>query len=574
MFKKLTEFLTNAVKGVDPLPPVYQVHTDGTRCVQCGVCVYNCPMDIPIRDYARQNQTMTDSRCIRCGLCVQRCPRGTLRFEPTEEPLNGNVIPLELVRRNGKQPATIQPVRHVAAPRRYLILGNGAAGISAAEEIRRRDPIGEITILTHEPYPAYSRPGIAYLILDQVSEKHLISRSREHYERLGLELVYGRATRIDPSARQVHLDDGRSLPYDRLLLAVGSRPARARMPGNDLDGVITFDTIDSARDLMRRARKAHAAVVIGGGITAMEMVEGLHHQGVHTHYLLRRDRIWSSVFNREESNMMAERITNMGIVLHFNEEIEEILGRKGKVVGVRLKSGRELKCQIVGVAIGVRPRLELTEGTGIETDRGILTDEYLQTSVPGIYAAGDCAQIYDRWTGQHKLDSLWPSAVASGRAAGANMAGARQPYVKGSPFNACQLFGVHVTAIGQLGASRDEEEDLNQIRFLSRGSSEVWTTEAGGAYVSAFDQQPGSSTRLIVREIDGEIRLVGALLMGNQALADPLRDLIEHEVPVDAILPEIQAGGETALVAVRRFWEAWRKRREPDSTDLREAIKV
>lgn len=569
MFKKLTSFLSDTIGGANLIPEVHEIRADGTRCVQCGVCVFNCPVNIPIRDYARQNLTMTDTRCIRCGMCIQRCPRGTLRFEPSQEPLNGIAKSLDSVKRGFKQPALTHMPPCSSAPVRYLILGNGAAGISAAEEIRHRDPHGQISILTHEPHPAYSRPGIAYLILDQVSEKHLISRQLEHYKRLGLKLVYGQATRLDPSTRRVHLDDSRSLDYDRLLLAVGSRPVRARAPGNDLDGVITFDTLKSAHNLMRRARKAHTAVVIGGGITAMEIVEGLHHQGVHTHYLLRRDKIWSSVFNRRESQMMAEHVTNMGIELHFNEEIVEILGRKGKVTGVQLKSGTVLKCQIIGVGIGVRPRLELTQGTDIETDRGILTDEYLQTSVPGIFAAGDCAQIYDRWTGEHKLDSLWPGAVASGRAAGANMAGAKQPYLKGAPFNAAQLFGVHITAIGMLRASSDEE-DYDETGFLSRGSSEVWTTETGRAYTSAFDQQPGSSVRLVMRTNETRNQLVGALLLGNQALADPLRDLIQHEVPVDSIMPEINAGGDCALFAIRRFWEDWGDRREPVSSGLLE----
>jgi NAD(P)H-nitrite reductase large subunit/ferredoxin len=584
MLKKLTDFLTDVVSGVNPLPEIYQVHTDGTRCVQCGVCCFNCPVDIPVRDYARQNLTMTDTRCIGCGMCIQRCPRGTLRFEPALYPLEGGAIPLDSVRDDldlvdmarRASHVPLQPPAVVSsgspALTRYLVLGNGAAGISAAEEIRRRDPRGQITILTHEPYPAYSRPGIAYLILDQVSEHHLISRLPEHYERLGLQLVYGRATRLDPPARRVHLDDGRSIDNDRLLLAVGSRPVPARMPGNDLDGVITFDTLDSARDLMRRARKACAAVVIGGGITAMEMVEGLHHLGVHTHYLLRRDQLWSSVFNRQESRMMAEHITNMGITLHFNEEIAEILGHKGKVAGVRLKSGKILECQIVGVGIGVRPRLELTQGTDIETDRGILTDEYLQTSVPGIFAAGDCAQIYDRWTGQHKLDSLWPGAVASGRTAGANMAGAGQPYQKGSPFNAAQLFGTHLTAIGQLRTSSGEENPV-ETHFLTRGSSEVWTTETGRAYISAFDERPGSSVRLVMRVNGRGTHLVGALLLGNQALADPLRDLIEHEVPVDSILSDIHAGGETAVHAIRRFWTNWREGLEQDRVGFREPVR-
>ncbi|MBI4768879.1 MAG: FAD-dependent oxidoreductase [Chloroflexi bacterium] len=365
--------------------------------------------------------------------------------------------------------------------------------------------------------------------------------------------------RLDPPTRQVHLADGRALHYDRLLLAVGNRAVLTKAPGEELEGVITLDTLDNARDLVRRARKARSAVVVGGGITAMEMVEGLHHNGAHTHYLLRRDLLWSTVFNQAESDRMIQRIRDLSVHVHLNEELDEILGRNGRVTGVRLKSGKHIPCQIVAIGIGVRPKMELLKGAGIQTDRGILTDEYLETSVPGIYAAGDCATVHDRWSGKHLLDSLWPGAVATGRAAGANMAGANQPHIKGSPFNVAQLFGVHITVIGQL-ATGGREGDAEEIEFLSRGSSEVWMAETGRAYTSAFDEQPDSSVRLVMR--DG--KLVGALLVGNQSLADALRDLIEYSVPIHSILPRIQQGGDISTQAVLELWRRWRENEPPE----------
>lgn len=449
---------------------------------------------------------------------------------------------------------------------RYLIIGAGPAGVYAAEAIRRMDAAGEITILTDEPYPFYSRPGIAYLLIDMVSAEQLIARRPDHWERLRINLLIGaRAERILPTEQHVLLADGRLLPYDRLLIASGAMAVSPlTFPGGDLDGVITFDTLEDARDLLRRARTARQAVVVGGGITAMEVVEGLAHHGVETHYLLRKDTLWSSLLNRTESGIIERQIIAHGVRLHFNEEIAAIEGQDGRVAGVLLKSGKRLPADIVGVCIGVRPNLALVKDSGLAVDRGIVVDEYLRTNLPNIYAAGDCAQIYDRWSGEHRLDSLWPSAVESGRMAGVNMAGGETPYIKRVPFNAALLFGVHLTAIGQVGAARHEkaeveEDEGEELAFISRGSSEVWTANPGGGYVSAWAQHGPSTQRLVLREN----RIVGALLLGNQDLADPLRDLIEHQVDISPERAALLSGGARLEDAVYRAWQRWQKQVQP-----------
>jgi len=327
--------------------------------------------------------------------------------------------------------------------------------------------------------------------------------------------------------------------------------------------VITFDTLDDAQDLIRRGRQARRAVVVGGGITAMEVVEGLAQMGVETHYLLRKGSLWSSVLNDAESQLIANQITAHGVHLHYHEEITEIRGEGGRATVVQLKNGGWLPVDIVGVCIGVRPKLGLVAGTGLETDRGIIVDEYLRSNVPGIFAAGDCAQIYDRWSGEHRLDSLWPSALESGRAAGINMAGGSQPYEKRVSFNAALVFGVHMTAIGQVGASlRHDEEggiDEEELSYISRGSSEVWRAFPGGGYTSAWDQSGTSTRRLVMREN----QIVGALLLGNQDLADPLRDLINHQVDISPERAQLQAGGARLEAAVRLAWRRWQRQVVP-----------
>ncbi|MCP5094812.1 MAG: NAD(P)/FAD-dependent oxidoreductase [Chloroflexi bacterium] len=435
---------------------------------------------------------------------------------------------------------------------RYVIIGNGAAGTTAAETIRHHDPLGDITILTAEPYPAYSRPGLAYVLINEVPAQQIICRTLDWYDKLGLNLVLGRAVELDVDARRVVLENGRFLLYDRLLIATGARATPAPYPGGDLDGVVFLDTLNGTKALIKKAKRAKRAVVIGGGITALEMTEGLAHRGVETHYFLRRDRLWGKVFNDAEAKLLEKKMKAHHVHIHYNTEVVEILGnRRGKVRGVRLKDDTEFKCDLVGVGIGVKPLLDLTKETRIETDRAILVNEYLQTNVRHIYAAGDCAQVYDRWTQRHMMDVLWPSAVAEGNAAALNMVGKPYAYQKGSPFNACLLFGLHIATIGQINPRRDDNGDEPEIlQHVSRGSSEVWFT-APRPYRSAWAQDGDNTVRLV---LSGDY-LVGALVVGEQSLADPLRYLIENQQNVRDMLPELSTGGNVMRRSLLQYWQ-------------------
>lgn len=432
---------------------------------------------------------------------------------------------------------------------RYLILGNGAAGATAAEEIRTCDPRGSISIVNAESYPMYSRPGLAYVIINEIPDRQVIARRPEWYAQKKISVVHGTAAKVDVVQQQVLLADRRKLPYDKLLIATGARAVPLPYPGANLDGVVFLDTLDGTKELLRKVKGAKRAVVIGGGITALELAEGLAHHRLDTHYFLRKARLWSIVFNEAESKLLEERMKEHGVKIHFNTEITEVIGdQRGRVAAVKLAEGPIFPCDLIGAGIGVKPQLALAQGTPIKVDRAILVNEYLETNVPNVYAAGDCAQIWDRWTQTHTLDVLWPTAIAGGRIAGANMTGAHQPYLKGTPFNACLLFGLHITAIGQLDGSRDETEP-EVFQHLSRGASEVWATRPR-AYASAWSQQGLNTIRLT---LSGD-RLVGALIIGQQTLADPLRDLIEKQVDIRPLRPYLQTGGPTMGQAIQTFW--------------------
>ncbi len=445
---------------------------------------------------------------------------------------------------------------------RYLIVGNGAAGITAAEEIRARDTEGEITVVSAEVHPMYSRPGLAYVIINEIPSGQVMARRPAWYAKQKVKLVYGRAVKLDSATRRVTLANHTSLGYDRLLIATGARAAALPYPGGTLSGVVYLDTLDGTLELLRMVKRARRAVVVGGGITALEMAEGFCHNHVETHYLVRRNTLWSAVFNEAESKLLDDQMRKHGVQIHYNAEVAEVLGdKRGRVTGVRLESGEVLACDLVGAGIGVKAQLEWVKDTPLKIDRGVLVNEYLESNLSDVYVAGDCAQAWDPWTQKHMLDVLWPTAVAQGQVAGANMAGAHEAYAKGTPFNACLLFGWHMTAIGQIGGGRGDEGEVVQ-HTLSRGSSEVWSTRPT-SYVSAWSQVGDNNLRLL---LDSQ-RLVGALVIGEQSLADPLRDLINWRTDITPLRQALAAGGPDLPEHIREFWRlaSSQVRREGDN---------
>jgi NAD(P)H-nitrite reductase large subunit len=437
--------------------------------------------------------------------------------------------------------------------RRTLIVGNGAAGLAAAEAIRGSDPSAAITLLSLEPYGFYSRPGLAYLLAGLIPERALFSRPDEDYRALGLQRLRARAVHIDAGGHRLQLQDGRWLPYDALLLATGARAVLPPIPGIELYGVVTLDTLDDARLILKLARRCRRAVVVGGGITALELAEGLVAHGVETHYLLRKDRYWAGVLDPDESQLVESRLESGGVRIRRQSEIARVLGKRGEVVGVELTSGEKLACGMLGVAIGIAPRLELARTAGVAIERGILTDEYMATSVPDIYAAGDVAQAFDRASGRHVLDSLWWVAIEQGRAAGENMAGARRPYEKGIPFNVTRIGGLTTTLIGAIGTQR-EEGDLVSI---ARGDSEMWRQRPDAFAVEADAEQ----NRL--RVLIDQHNVVGALVMGDQTASLALQQLIAGRVDITPIRNRLTASSAGLSDVIHGFWQDWRDHQRP-----------
>jgi len=426
---------------------------------------------------------------------------------------------------------------------RYVIIGSGVAGIAAIEAIRSVDDSGEVILIGDDPHGYYSRPGLAYYLTGELHDKALFPRNGSDYRRMNFRYAKERVSRIDREGHVLELGDQKTLSYDRLLLAVGAKAARLKAPGAELEGVLKLDHMEDANKIIKFARRGKRAVVIGGGITALELVEGLVARGVRVHYLLRGDRYWSNVLDEQESRIVEHRLQEEGVKLHYHSEIEEVLGKRGSVNGVQLKDGTTLKCDLVAYAIGIRPRVELAKQADLEIDRGILVNEYLQTNDPDIYAAGDVAQVYDPATGRSVLDSLWQPARQQGGTAGLNMAGQKIPYVKSAPFNVTRLAGLTTTIIGTVGRGRDED-----LVGIARGDSETWRH-----LPEAMVAQTGFEVNRL-RVLVGEKTLLGAIVMGDQKLSFPLEKIISENLDITPIREKLLAPNASIADVIAEFW--------------------
>ena len=426
---------------------------------------------------------------------------------------------------------------------KYVIIGTGVAGIGAAEAVRRVDKSGVITFIGDDPHGYYSRPGLAYYLTGEANESLLFPYQPQDYKELNAHFLRGSATRIHPEKHQVELKDGKRIPYDRLLLAVGSSAVRLNVPGVNLEGVVKLDHMDDARRIMALAKRARKAVVVGGGITALELAEGLAACKLKVHLLIRTAHYWSNVLDEIESKIIERKLFEDGVIIHAESELTQILGKDGRVTGIRMASAEQLDCDLVAYGIGIQPRLTLASEAGILCERGILVDEQLRTNLADIYAAGDVAQVYDPASGRSVLDSLWSPAREQGRAAGMNMAGRTSAYLKAVPFNVTRLAGLTTTIIGAVGSGQAGEP-----LTIARGDSETWRD-----IPDAIIAQSGFEVNHL-RLMVASKTIVGAIVIGDQKLSSALQTIIRDQVDITPVREQLITPDAPIADIMAQFW--------------------
>lgn len=343
---------------------------------------------------------------------------------------------------------------------KYLIIGNSAGGIGAAETIRSVDADNRIIMVSDEPFPAYSRPLISEYLAHERDLKSMLFRDEDFYDRLKIDLLSDRrVTNIDTAGRSALLEDGLLIHWQKLLLATGGTPIVPSVKRLDKQGVFSFIKLQDAQKIDGYLSGIKNAAVIGGGLIGISVAEALTKRGMDVIVIEMKDRILNTILDETASEQAASVIKRHGVKLITDNTVSEVLGGN-RVEGIRLNNGEVISCQILIIAIGVVPRLDLIRDTGIDINRGIIVDRYMSTSQPDIFACGDVAECYDFIADGNRLTPIWPNAYIGGRIAGLNMAGKQTVYGGGTSMNSINYFGMDIVSAGLISAPVKEDYEI------------------------------------------------------------------------------------------------------------------
>ena len=381
---------------------------------------------------------------------------------------------------------------------RYVIIGGSAAAIGWIEGIRSVDKTGEIILITRETEWNYSRPLISYLLEGKTTRDKMWCRPDSFFTRNGVTVKAGvLATALDAGDRTVRLSTGERLAYDRLLAATGSRPFVPPIPGLEtVERTFCFQTLSDASALAEALRPESRVLILGAGLTGVKCAEGIRGLCAQIAIADLAPRVLPAVLDDTAAAMVQARMEEKGVRFYLNDSAAAFRGNTA-----RLQSGTELEFDVLVTAVGVRPNTQLVADAGGAVDRGILVDGRCATTLPDVYAAGDCAQGYDAVSGEKRMLPLWPNAVLQGETAGINMAGGRADYTQGIALNASGVFGLHMITAGSY-------------------EGESFTVQRDGSY-----------KRLVTA--DGVLK--GVIMVGDVSRAGIYTDLIRKKKPLSEI---------------------------------------
>jgi NADPH-dependent 2,4-dienoyl-CoA reductase/sulfur reductase-like enzyme len=383
---------------------------------------------------------------------------------------------------------------------KHIILGNGPAGVVAAETLRRAAPGDDILLFGNEDAPPYSRMAIPYLLEGNIDERGTyLRKADDHFAKLRIRQRRGRAVAVDTGKRTILFDDGHFEPYDHLLVATGSHPVRPPIPGIDLPQVQTCWTLDDARAIAALAKPGSRVLQLGAGFIGCIIMEALIKRGVQLTVVEMGDRMVPRMMTPEAGGMIKRWVEKQGVRVVTKAGVERIENGDKSPLTVTLSTGEQLACDLLIVAAGVAPNVAFLEGTPVHVAKGVLVDDTMQTSVPGIYAAGDVAEAPDLFSGRHLVAAIQPNAADQARIAALNMAG--QP---------ARMNGVLAINV------------LDSMGMISSSFGE-WQGVAGGEGVERADEASG---RYISLQFDGDV-LVGATAIGLTGHVGALRGLIQ-----------------------------------------------
>lgn len=347
-----------------------------------------------------------------------------------------------------------------------LIIGNGIAGISAAREIRKRSAQRIVVISEESPY-MISRPALMYVYMGHMKAEHIEPYERHFWKKNNIELVHASVQGIQPDQQTVQLNDGTSMPYEQLILATGSQPRSLGLANEDARGVVRLyhwqdlqhiESLSHPFGAAPNQRKIRSAVITGGGLIGIELAEMLHTRDIEVTMVIRDTHFWGSVVDAHEGQWIQHQLDQHHIRAIYASSISSIIAPSGQVEGVQLQNGETLTCQMLGITIGVQPRIALAQQAGLACDRGILVDEHLRTSSPHIYAIGDCAQIRQPQPNRKSIEAVWYTGKMMGETVARTITEKNTPYQPGIWFNSAKFFHLEYQTYGQVDAQPSTEQ--------------------------------------------------------------------------------------------------------------------
>ena len=420
----------------------------------------------------------------------------------------------------------------------YAIVGNGVAGITAALELRKRDPRAGITVISGETDYFFSRTALMYSFMGRLTRRDLEPYERGVYDAQRIQRVRGWVTDTDAQARTLKLDNGQSIAWDRLLLTTGSRPRRPQWRGLDRvrSGLVNFVSMQDLEACEAVARRGHKAVVVGGGLIGIELAECLRWAGMDVTFLIREPWYWPVALNRAESDMAIEHMRRRGVNVVTGETVTAIeTDEQGAVTAISTERGTRHECSALGVSIGVEPAIDWLRNvsTPPRLGRGIVVDAGFRTSLPNVFSAGDCAEL--ELPGHPPLvEQIWYSAKRHGALAARSMLGEPIQYAPPIFFNSSKFFEIEYTTVG---------------RF------------APGAHEFYF-RYPGKDVSLRIAEQDGAVRAFN--LLGSRWDHNQCEQWIEQRRSLQDVMDRLHQAqfdvefGRLDLAPARAAFKQWR----------------
>ncbi len=332
----------------------------------------------------------------------------------------------------------------------YVVIGNSAAGLSACEALRRGDGRAPLILISEEDTVAYSRVATPYFICDEIGDATLFFKDEAYYDGLGITRRFGRrVTAIQPAERCVTLDGGGAVAYGKLLIATGSAPRRPPIAGIEHTETFPHWTLAHAQAIKERTRNVETAAVLGAGFISVLTINAMWKLKPSIKFTVVeiQDQVMPNLLDAPAAAMLQRRMEESGLDVRTATEAVEVRSLDAKKA-VILNDGESVEVDMIVMAAGVLPNIDLLENSGIDVQRGVLVDETMRTSQPDVFAAGDCAECADMLTGERVVHAIWPTAVEQGKVAGANMAGGTLRYPGSLSMNVLDAFGMTLTSIG------------------------------------------------------------------------------------------------------------------------------